>query len=107
MEELIEQPASIANLVADSDELELLSHLGMQRALTLLFSAKEALYKALYPEVRQFFDFTAVRAVALGECLSLRLAVPWAHWPEGTVIPVRFAFRDRNVFTVVYATPIA
>lgn len=105
MEKLIERSmaADISHLVAGRDELNLLSELGAERGLTLLFSAKEALYKALYPKVRQFFDFTAAQAVALEDRLVLCLTVPWGEWPKGTLIPVRFAFRDGHVFTAVYA----
>jgi enterobactin synthetase component D len=104
MERLIGEStaADICRLVAGRDELDLLSQFGPQWGLTLLFSAKEALYKALYPKVRQFFDFTAAQAIALEDRLMLCLTVPWGEWPKGTVIPVRFAFRDGHVFTAVY-----
>lgn len=102
MEQLIDAPADVSDLIAQPEELALLAPLGAQRALTLLFSAKEALYKALYPEVRQFFDFTAARAAALGDCLQLHLTVPWGKdWPAGTAVPVRFAFEGRYVYTAV------
>jgi len=106
MEQVIadEVASGIWRSVARRDELEMLSVLGRQRGLTLLFSAKEALYKALYPEVRSFFDFTAARAVALdGRRLKLRLAVDWGtHWPIGTELSARFAFDDGYVYSVVY-----
>jgi len=40
---------------------------GLDRCLgaTLLFCAKEALFKALYPQVRRYFDFTDARVVGL------------------------------------------
>ena len=105
MESLIEGSiaADISHLVAGRDELDLLSEFGTERGLTLLFSAKEALYKALYPKVRKFFDFTAAQAIALEDHLTLRLTVPWGPWPKDTLIPVRFAFREGHVFTAVYA----
>lgn len=31
--------------------------------VTLIFSAKEALYKMLYPQVKQFFDFTDAKLI--------------------------------------------
>ncbi|RLM24481.1 4'-phosphopantetheinyl transferase [Brenneria alni] len=36
-----------------------------RRLLTLNFSAKESLFKALYPQVKHYFDFLDVRMVAL------------------------------------------
>jgi enterobactin synthetase component D len=105
MEGLIERSmaADISHLVASRDELELMQGLGIERGLALLFSAKEALYKALFPKVRQFFDFTAAQAVALDDRLVLRLTVDWAPWPKGTLMPVRYAFREAHVFTAVHA----
>lgn len=106
MEGLIERSTAvdISHLVASRDELDLMPQLGIERALALLFSAKEALYKALYPKVRRFFDFAAARAVAVDDGrLLLVLTVDWGHWPEGTLMPVRFAFREGHVFTAVHA----
>ncbi len=39
--------------------------LAFNHALTLVFSAKESLFKALYPQVRNYFDFLDARLVAL------------------------------------------
>ncbi|RVU40791.1 4'-phosphopantetheinyl transferase superfamily protein [Rheinheimera riviphila] len=56
--------------------------------LTLIFAAKEALYKALYPDCRQIMAFHAaeVRAVT-GQQILLQLTVDWsATWCAGTEI---------------------
>lgn len=105
MEGLIERSTAtdISHLVASRDEFDLMPGLGIERGLALLFSAKEALYKALFPKVRQFFDFTAAQAVALDDRLVLALTVDWGPWPKGTRMPVRFAFRGGHVFTAVHA----
>ena len=97
--------ADVAHLVALDGEQAIVSALGRQRGLTLLFSAKEALYKALFPEVRAFFDFTAARAVALDDGrLTLRLTVPWGpRWTAGMPLQVRFVFIGQTVFTAVHA----
>lgn len=50
--------------VAEYDALRRLP-LGFDRLLTLTFSAKESLFKALYPQVRCYFDFLDVRLVAI------------------------------------------
>ena len=41
--------------------------------LTLCFSAKEAVFKCLYPLVKHYFDFTSVRLVAMHESTNLVL----------------------------------
>ena len=90
-------------LVADALELGLLAAMGDRRGFTVLFSAKEALYKALYPHVREFFDFSAARLISASDNeLQLRLAVRWGDgFPAGTVIPVSYALRDECAFTVL------
>lgn len=62
-------------------------------AVTLLFSAKEALYKTLYPTVRRFHDFDAARLAACGpDHVDLALTCDWhAQWPAGTVFRLTFA----------------
>lgn len=57
-------------------------------ALTLAFSAKESLFKALFPQVRRYLGFDAAEVVEIacgGTALRLRLACDWsAAWPAGT-----------------------
>jgi enterobactin synthetase component D len=47
----------ISSLIASPEELNYLEKLNFDFGLTLLFSAKEALYKALFPLGRKFIDF--------------------------------------------------
>lgn len=69
-------------------------------ALTLLFSAKEALYKALYPEVRHYFGFDAARLHACGQgWLELVLTRHWhPRWPAGTVLRLGVASDHIHVY---------
>lgn len=95
--------------IASSGEFEVVSALPPDRAFTLLFSAKEALYKALYPSLRRFFDFSAAQAVSMqSNLLWLQLSEDWgADRPEGTRVPVRFVFRGDYVFSLVsYAAEV-
>jgi enterobactin synthetase component D len=75
-----------------------------RRALTLLFSAKEALYKALYPLTRRFQDFDAA---AMGEwrpgAMRLTLTRDWdaRAWPAGASIWLRYAWVGDMVATAV------
>ncbi|MDD5318590.1 4'-phosphopantetheinyl transferase superfamily protein [Acidithiobacillus thiooxidans] len=52
---------------ADRTECDLLAACGLtyHKALTLLFSAKESVFKALYPKVGYYFDFSAIRLAAI------------------------------------------
>ena len=52
-------------LVGDDKEWQRLSMLPRDRALTLLFSAKESLYKALFPRLQRYIDFSEVRVIAV------------------------------------------
>jgi enterobactin synthetase component D len=55
----------IIGTVASLEEASYINGLNDQAALTILFSAKEALYKALFPISRCFIDFKEVRLVSL------------------------------------------
>ena len=63
-----ENQHALRRLVIDQDELQLLEALDARELdlwVTLAFSAKESFYKAAYPSVGRFFDFTAVRIVSV------------------------------------------
>ncbi len=62
----------LSSQICTDDELaDLLkdSTFGQQEILTLIFSIKEALYKALYPSVRHFFGFKAARVRSISKAL--------------------------------------
>ena len=92
----------IESAVAGPGELARLGALPREWRLTLLFSAKEALFKALYPMTRQFRDFDTVYAQGTeGNSLRLRLSRPWGDGlPEGFEVIVRHAVRDGHVYTL-------
>ncbi len=100
----------IAALVAFGNELALIDG-ALQpplslpaMALTLLFSAKEALYKALYPEVRQFVDFSGARLVAAtADRLTLVLTEDWhPAWRAGAAFTVNYVVRGNFVYCVCF-----
>lgn len=62
--------------------------LGPAQGLTLVFSAKESLFKALYPRVGRYFDFLDARWLAMTE-QSLTLELKSALTPE---LPVGWHF---------------
>lgn len=74
---------------------------------TLLFSAKESLYKALYPHVQRFFDFQAAEMeshtagswqLCLKEGLSPAL-------PQGTLFQVLARISPVQIYTAVLWQP--
>ncbi|MBE1162039.1 4'-phosphopantetheinyl transferase family protein [Dyella acidiphila] len=81
-EQLIDEPTcqSVASTVAGPQELDYLRalpELSWQAALTIVFSAKESFYKAVYANVGRIFDFSAVHVVKLDSArqrLTLMLA---------------------------------
>jgi 4'-phosphopantetheinyl transferase EntD len=82
--------------------------------VSVAFSAKESLYKCLYPFVQRFMDFSAARVVSVeslgsgqgeGE-LTLELSVDWS--PEllrGRIFQARFALTERSVESAVVLLP--
>jgi 4'-phosphopantetheinyl transferase EntD len=66
-EELIKPSlsAEVEKVIATDEELALLGKIEYQKGITILFSAKEALYKALFPLVRTFIDFKEVKLTQL------------------------------------------
>lgn len=94
--------ADIESSVASRDELELLDAFPREIRVTVLFSAKEALFKALYPRIRRFHDFDAARLQGIdGNGLRLQLSKPWGdHLPEGLEVTVRHAVRDGHVYSL-------
>lgn len=63
----VEQAEELWGAIVGEAECNVLRRLpqGFDRLLTLTFSAKESLYKALYPQVRCYFDFLDVRVIAI------------------------------------------
>lgn len=99
-----ERAAEIADAVAlPADITALAAGTGRSGAdaVTLLFSAKESLYKTLYPTVRRFHDFDAACLAACGsDYLDLALTCDWhAQWPAGTVFRLAFATGPTWVIT--------
>lgn len=71
--------------------------------LTVLFSGKESLFKALYPNVRRYFDFLDATAEHLDACagtftLCLRIELSPDHM-QGSIYPIRFHWNGDRVFT--------
>jgi 4'-phosphopantetheinyl transferase EntD len=100
----------IAAMVAQEGELAILlnafSGCTPSQALTMLFSAKESLYKALYPDTQRFMDFSAARVQAFTPdslCLTLALTEDWhPAWPTGSLLSVNYVMRGDRVYTALH-----
>jgi 4'-phosphopantetheinyl transferase EntD len=89
--------AQDTNLLEQADDLAV--------AATLCFSAKETLYKSLYPEVRCFFGFDQAQLCALPEKRTLRLELIGdisEHYTAGMGFDIRFETRGSHVLTWRY-----
>lgn len=63
-EEILSQELDIQDTIASPAELSLIRS-NFRLGLTVIFSAKEAFYKALYPKVKCFIDFKEVELVKI------------------------------------------
>lgn len=77
-----------------------------QETFTLIYSAKESLYKALYPSVGFFFDFQAAKVVKINsqeKTISLSLTTTLNDsYKEHSVFTLRFSRVEQHVITVLY-----
>lgn len=94
-----------ADMFVSRPEQTLLSCCGLDKewALLLAFSAKESLFKALYPRVQQMFDFDAAAMVALdpaNQRFTLRLNKTLSdELPAGSQFSGEYHFREGTVLT--------
>ncbi|PAN91740.1 enterobactin synthase [Enterobacter cloacae] len=71
-------------------------------ALTLTFSAKESLFKALFPQVKTFMDFDCARITRLDErTLTLALTRPQADFKENTLFTLHWLLDGNQVITLL------
>jgi len=104
---------SDANLLVDnivinaSEYTALLQLMPFNQALTLIFSAKESLFKAIFKEVGHYFDFKAAKVSAIDfsqQQLTLTLT---QHLSEsmvsGRIFTCQFIQNDQSVTTLVTA----
>ncbi|GAA0724684.1 4'-phosphopantetheinyl transferase family protein [Dokdonella soli] len=94
-----------ATLICSSEDRVLQGAWPRARALTLAFSAKESLFKAIYPVVGYYFNFDCVEIVELdwaGGMLALRVARTLsALVAKGDVFHAHFSELPDNVLTLL------
>ena len=96
----------VQDTVATESEWDLVRQSGLtpDEAFTLVFSAKEALYKCWYPLVETYFDFFDVEVVALTPS-TLSLKTLSTHPGFGTgpdVLKVHYSQYQSSVFTATW-----
>lgn len=105
-------PADVAHatqaLILQTGELEWLAHaaLPLQGLVSLIFSAKESLYKALYPQVRRYFDFLDASIKAL-DFATAKFVIGLdtqlnQQFEAGSTYTGIFLLRQQEVLTLVY-----
>ena len=97
----------MAGLLMNAQEQELLWSLPVTfgAAATLLFSLKESVYKALWPQLHQPMDFLQAALVSV-DCArqraTLRLTQHFSErFPAGTLLQATFLWRENLVMTQV------
>ncbi|EPR0410002.1 enterobactin synthase subunit EntD [Enterobacter asburiae] len=92
--------------IVDAQEAICLTHSGypFALALTLAFSAKESLFKALFPKVKIHMGFESARVTELTEkTITLALSHPAGDYPEGKRFTLVWQHNDGNVWTLLKA----
>lgn len=97
----------VFNKISIEEDLKFVNGLSEEELMTLIFSAKEALYKALYPEVKKFFGFeyAYLKNINIDQnsfdiCLKKPINEHWS--PERTnVITGRYLFDQGHCLATI------
>ena len=92
--------------IVDAQEAMYLTHSGypFALALTMAFSAKESLFKALFPKANTYMGFEWARVTELTEkTITLALSNPAGGYPEGKRFILIWQNNDTSVFTLLKA----
>lgn len=106
-----ETAVEIEEAIVTSNEKERIvgSGLPLAAALTVAFSIKESLYKALYPKLRQYMDFSAAEIVycsAGAEKIRLRLTAAFSpEFPAGREFTGWAAVDEEEILSWVIDSP--
>lgn len=100
---------SVQEHVTCPSELRVLRDMPLRQVTTILFSAKEALYKALYPDVKTFFDFTAARLISAStNRLTFVLCDDWSDkWRKESLLTAGYACDREHVYSAVWLPNIS
>lgn len=90
--------------VIDPAEAQVLADSGLPFALvfTLVFSAKESLFKALFPQVQAWMGFECARVTSLtADALTLTLTRPLPPFTQNQVFTAHWLRKDATVVTLI------
>ena len=94
--------------IIDVQEEPVLSRSGypFALALTLVFSAKESLFKALFPRVQAYMGFDSARVTKLDDkTLTLALTRQLAGFNEGAAFPLHWQQQGEQALTLLSRSP--
>jgi enterobactin synthetase component D len=94
--------------IIDAQEEPVLSHSGypFPLALTLVFSAKESLFKALFPRMQAYMGFDSARVTKLDDkTLTLALTRQLAGFNEGAAFTLHWQLQDEQAITLLSRSP--
>ena len=95
---------AIAGLILRPDEMAVLGQPPDAFGLTLAFSAKESLFKALYPRVGRIFGFDAAALLSVDMGTGrLRLRQALGPWDKGTTFSFHWTETGGQVLTALSA----
>jgi 4'-phosphopantetheinyl transferase EntD len=97
------QGTDISELVCSNAELDWVRAGALQERLTMIFSAKEAVYKAFYPLCLHYVDFKDVDLtwVPVQSCFQAKFLAPFGPIPRGQVCTVHCRPHAELVFSCV------
>jgi enterobactin synthetase component D len=98
---------AIQHLIAKPEELRPLDGMGTNTGILLIFSAKESLYKMLYPDVRQIQEFDAATLIqADARTLVLELTRDWStSWKAGARVNIHYTTVMDYIITAAFLPP--
>ncbi len=94
--------------IIDAQEEPVLSRSGypFPLALTLVFSAKESLFKALFPRVQAYMGFDSARVTKLDDkTLTLALTRKLAGFNEGAAFTLHWQLQGEQAITLLSRSP--
>lgn len=101
---LAHQTASeVQAMIGTAQEWTLLAQqFDLASAVTLLFSAKESLFKALFPQVQIYLDFSDAQLIGLdGNQLTLRLSIDRKPLIPDADYKVHFVWQESRVISAI------
>lgn len=98
--------ALVQNAILTSQESAVLACLPLDRRVTLAFSAKESLFKAIYPRLLRPFDFHASEILSIEASSHLLIMRLCSHlsaaFPKGRCFTAQYRQENDKIITLVH-----